>query len=745
LNNVKITPEKPAKAPKKNLRLGEYLVMIGLIDKETLNKALNAQKTSKKKLGEVLMEMGVADDVVIAKALAVRLKIPYGRIDNATIPKDIISLVSPELAEKYSVIPLRKKDGNRLLVAMANPLDLYAIEDLRFYTQLPIDRAVVPMGDVLKAIEKHYPKAGPDLNLNFGLGFDGEDDDIEVVERKKEEETTIRELQDLGDLPPIVKFVNSVISDAIKLNASDIHIEPQERSLSVRYRIDGIMREIMRADRNIAAAVASRIKIMSDLDIAIKRKPQDGKAQVKQGGKVFDLRVSSLPTSYGEKITIRILNPATAQLNPEDLGFSDKDLKKLNRAIRMPQGIILVTGPTGSGKSSTLYACLNRLNAPEVNIITVEDPVEFDVAGINQVQINPSAGITFAKGLRSILRQDPDIVMVGEIRDQETAVTAFQAAQTGHLVFSTLHTNDAPSAVVRLMDLGIDPFLVSSSLIAVLGQRLVRKICESCKAPDTLPSEQLEEIRPYIGDRKKVSFFKGKGCEACQQTGYSGRLGLFEMLILSAEVKEAISSGVSSEKLKKTAQSAGYHVMSFDGIQKALDGVTTIEEVFRVAPPEITAEAQTPETEASTQEDVIPKDGDGLEDECLLTTDCPTKILVVDDNLVVLKLLRHLLESEDYLVITAENGVEALKLASNENPDIIVTDYVMPEMDGVQLIKKLKSQKETQGIPIMMLTAKDEEESELEGLDAGADDYLTKPIARKRFLARVARLLKRSR
>jgi len=598
------------------------------------------------------------------------------------------------------------------------------------------------MGDIAVAIEKHYPKPGLENMMNLAFGTDGED--IEVVKKKKEKETPIRELQDLGDLPPIVKFVNSVISEAIKLKASDIHIEPQEKSLVVRYRIDGIMREMMRADRNIAAAVASRIKIMSELDIAIKRKPQDGKAQVKQSGKIFDLRVSSLPTSYGEKVTIRILNPATAQLNPEDLGFSDKDLKYLNRAIHMPQGIILVTGPTGSGKSSTLYACLNKLNSPEVNIITVEDPVEYDVAGINQVQINPSAGITFARGLRSILRQDPDIVMVGEIRDQETAVTAFQAAQTGHLVFSTLHTNDAPSAVVRLMDLGIDPFLVSSSLIAVIGQRLVRKICEACKAPDTLSSEQLEEIRPYIGNRKDVVLWKGKGCEVCQQTGYSGRLGLFEMLTLTSALKEVIASGLSSEQLKKAAQKEGYRVMSFDGIQKALEGLTTIEEVFRVAPPEITVDAQPPETDASVQAALTPQEKDATQDECLLTTDCPTKILVVDDNLVVLKLLRHLLESEDYLVITAQNGLEALKLASTETPDIIVTDYVMPEMDGVMLIKKLKSQAATRAIPIMMLTAKDEEESELEGLDAGADDYLTKPIARKRFLARVALLLKRT-
>jgi len=741
LNNVKTTPEKPAKSPKKPIRLGEYLVKIGLIDKETLNKALKTQKSIKKKLGQILVDMGVADDVAIAKALAVSLKIPYGRIDKASIHNDIIGLIPPELAEKHMVIPLRKT-GDRLLVAMANPLDLYALEDLRFHTQMPIDRAVVPSGDMTAAIEKHYPRPG--LEENLGLEFGAEADDIEVVERRKEKETPIRELQDLGDLPPIVKFVNSVISDAIKMKASDIHIEPQEKSLVVRYRVDGIMREIMRADKNIHAAVASRIKIMSELDIAIKRKPQDGKAQVKQSGKTFDLRVSSLPTSYGEKVTIRILNPATAQLNPEDLGFSHKDLKYLTRAIQMPQGIILVTGPTGSGKSSTLYACLNKLNSPEVNIITVEDPVEFDVTGINQVQINPAAGITFARGLRSILRQDPDIVMVGEIRDPETALTAFQAAQTGHLVFSTLHTNDAPSAVVRLMDLGIGPFLVSASLIAVIGQRLVRRICESCKAPDKLLPEQLEEIRPYIGNQKNVVFWKGEGCEACQHTGYSGRLGLFEMLTLTPALKNVISDGLSSGQLREKAQKEGYHVMSFDGIQKALQGLTTIEEIFRVAPPEITGNSHPLATDSPAQEDLMPKDEDVAEDACLFTTDCPTKILVVDDNLVVLKLLRHLLESEDYLVITAENGLEALKLALTENPDIIVTDYVMPEMNGVMLIKKLKSQATTRAIPIMMLTGKDEEESELEGLDAGADDYLTKPIARKRFLARVAVLLKRT-
>ena len=724
---------------KKPLRLGEYLVKIGIIDVDALNKALEIQKTSKKKLGQILVDMGAADDVVVAKALAAQLKIPYGRINEVSIPQDIISLVPAELAENHMVIPL-KKDGNRLLVAMANPLDLYALEDLRFFTQLPIDRAVVPSGDILTAITKHYPKK--DLEKDFGFRQEV-DDDIEVIQKKDKPEKQIKELLDLGDLPPIIRFVNSVLSDAIKLNASDIHLEPQEKSLVVRYRVDGIMKEIMNTARNIHAAVISRIKIMSNMDIAIKRKPQDGKAQVKQGGKTFDLRVSSLPTSYGEKITIRILDPATAKLNPQDLGLSEKDLKHLTRAIHMPQGIILVTGPTGSGKSSTLYACLNNLNSPEVNIVTVEDPVEFDVAGINQVQINPAAGITFAAGLRSILRQDPDIVMVGEIRDGETAVTAFQAAQTGHLVLSTLHTNDAPSALLRLMDLGIDPFLVSSALIAVIGQRLVRKICSKCKTSDTLLPEHMEELQPYIGNKRDVHFWKGAGCEACQYTGYSGRLGLFEILMVTPTLRGIIAPGLSSGILKQKAQEEGFQVMSVDGINKAIQGLTTIEEVFRVAPPEITDSSHTllidpsVQGEASTEGDVLSASPSSI------TAVSPTKILVVDDSVVVLKLLSHLLKSEDYLVVTAKNGIEALKLASTERPNLIVTDYVMPEMDGVALIKKLKSQMSTRFIPIIMLTIKSEEEFEVEGLDAGADDYLIKPVARKRFLARVARLLNR--
>lgn len=730
-------PDRHVEPSQEKMRLGEILVKSGLIDEKTLTKALEIQKTQKKRLGQILVDMGVADEVIIAKTLATQLKIPYGRLKKVKIAKEVIGLVPAELAENHLVIPIKKR-GNSLLVAMSNPLDLYALDDLRFFTQTRIDVAVVPEGDILDAIGRHYPKSDLRRSLESGPDIDGE---IEVIQERDPDEKEAHELLVLTELPPIVRFTNSVLADAIKLKASDIHIEPQKTSVIIRYRVDGVMREIMQADKHIHAGVVSRIKIISSMDIAIKRKPQDGKAQVKHGGKTFDLRVSTLPTSYGEKVTIRILNPATAAMNPEDLGFSDKDLKHILGAINMPQGIILVTGPTGSGKSSTLYACLNTLNSPEVNIVTVEDPVEFDVSGINQVQINPAAGITFAAGLRSILRQDPDIVMVGEIRDSETAVTAFQAAQTGHLVLSTLHTNDAPSAVIRLMDLGIDPFLVSASLIAIVGQRLVRGICQECKIPDSVPPQQMELILPYIDQAEEAVFWKGAGCEACQFTGYSGRLGLFEVFTITPTLRPIISSNLSTVELKEAAEKEGFLVMAIDGITKAMQGLTTIDEVFRVAPPEARGSTEGLVYKPPVQEEVLPEEPPFSESKASVTSVSPKKILVVDDNAVIRKLLRHLLEAEDYLVVTAENGLEGLQVASKEKPNLVITDFLMPKMDGVTFIKKLKSQMSTRFMPIIMLTAKNEVEDEVEVIEAGADDYLTKPVVAKRLLARVGRLL----
>ena len=716
---------------RKRKKLGELLMDAGLIDRETLDKAVEIQKIHKIALGRVLIGMGEVDDVTMAKALSAQLKLPFVRITDKSIPKEITSLVPPDMANNYQLIPLRI-ENKRLIVAMANPLEQYAFDDLRFVTQMPLDIVIAPEGDMSSAIARHYPKG--DIEKEFGFE-DSFRESVEIIRKPEKEDKDIEDILDLAERPPVVRFTNAVLADALKLNASDIHIEPQKAELVIRYRMDGIMREIMKTDRHIHAPFVSRIKVLSNMDISIKRKPQDGKAQIRYNLKVYDLRVSTIPTSYGETVTIRILNPDMGNFKIDRLGLLEKDVEKFTNAIGRPQGIILVTGPTGSGKSSTLYACLNRLNSRTVNIITVEDPVEYDIEGINQVQINPRAGITFAAGLRSILRQDPDIVMVGEIRDSETASIAFQAAQTGHLVLSTLHTNDAPSAVIRLFDLGVEPYMCASSLNAILGQRLVRRVCENCMAMDVPSPQTMRRLPPeFSGD---YTFYKGAGCEECQYSGYRGRLAIFELLAITPSLKEIILPDVSTIALQKVAEKEGFTTLFYDGLNKARQGLTTIDEVFRVAAPEdkeIPAKPTEKATDSGREEDVrraVSK----------ASPDGEVTVLVADDSEDMLKLIQHKLEPEGYLIITAKNGLEALKLAVRVRPDLIITDYIMPVMDGITLIRKLKSQIETRFIPIMMLTAKNDVDSEIEVIDAGADDYLTKPVNSKRLTARVNRIL----
>jgi len=730
-------PDNPGTISKRRLRLGDYLMKSGLIDEKTLANALEIQKVQKKRIGQILIDMGAAADADIAKALAQQLKIPFVRLKDVQIPQEIISLVPAEVAENYLLMPIREINKN-LVVAMANPLEIYAIDDLRFITRMPISIVVSPQGDILGAINKYYPKN--DLEVDFAMR-PGLDEGIEIIQTHEEEEQEIHDLTKMTSLPPIVRFTNSVLADAIKLKASDIHIEPQKNNTVLRYRIDGIMREVMETDKHVHASVVSRIKIISNMDISVRRKPQDGRSQVRYEGRAYDLRVSTIPTSYGEKVTIRILDQNSGGMTLDALGFSPQELSRLLSAITRPQGIVLVTGPTGSGKSSTLYACLKKLNSHEVNIITVEDPVEYEIQGINQVQIHPAAGITFASGLRSILRQDPDIVMVGEIRDSETAEIAFQAAQTGHLVLSTLHTNDAPSAVTRLMDLGVQPFLISSALLAVVGQRLVRKICTNCKAEDPSAAALVDKLPSYITRDRKITPWKGKGCESCQYTGYTGRIGIYEIMNMTTYLKDLLVPGVASQTIAKGAAREGYRPLSLDGIDKALTGITTIEEVFRVAPPEEESfsSSQTFSKEDETLQETLPE----TESRPSVGSVRPTKVLVTDDSELVLRLMRNILETEGYLVLTAVNGEEALKIAVKEKPDLIVTDVMMPIMDGISLTKKLKSNLTTRYIPVIILTSKDEVDSEVAGIEAGADDYITKPVNPKRLMARIRRLIAR--
>ena len=562
-------------------RLGAYLLADGLIDEETLTRVLEIQRTQtppRTPVGKLLIEMGVTNDVNIARALASQLNIKFVHLKNLKIPSKVINIIPASIATTSMIIPISKK-GKKLVVAMANPLEQYVIDDLRFITALDVVIAVSPESEVIAALEKNYTN-----NLDSKLSEDSDIDSfMEVIEDEKssEEENDIQNLIVLTEQAPVVKFTNHIIANAIKFRASDIHIEPRYGDTMVRYRVDGIMREIIHASKKSHFSVVARIKIISNMDISIRRKPQDGRTRIKFGRKEYDLRISTIPTSYGEKITVRILDPDGADLSIDDLGFPEKDLVVFKDQVQRPQGIILVTGPTGSGKSTTLYACLNELNTPEVNIITVEDPVEYDVAGVNQVQINPKAGITFASGLRSILRQDPDIVMVGEIRDKETASIAFQAGQTGHLVLSTLHTNDAPSAVIRLADMGIEPYILSAGLNCVMGQRLVRKLCPVCKVPDPKSSELVKRYNVFLPEDVKPLFWTGKGCDNCHDIGYKGRMGVFEVLRISRAIQEALVSDNAMIQVRRVAESEGFQSLTYDGLQKAITGITSHRELVR--------------------------------------------------------------------------------------------------------------------------------------------------------------------
>jgi type IV pilus assembly protein PilB len=726
------------KGTRKRRRMGESLVDTGVIDDKSLSKAIEIQKITRKKLGQVLLDMGVVDELEIAKTLSKQFNIPLVRLDNIEIPKEVIDLVPAEMAEGYLLVPVEVK-GKGLLLAMANPLEPYAVDDVRFVTRMPIVIAVASQGEILRALEKYYPKKALQKDLKGTSSADGA---VEVVQEKKEEED-IEDIKSLTERPPVVRFVNEILADAIKLKASDIHIEPQKTMAIVRYRIDGFLRDVLQVDRHIHAPAVSRIKIISGMDISIRRKPQDGRLHVKHGENSYDVRVSTIPTSYGEKATLRILNPEGARIGLGGLGLSARMLASLEEIITLPQGMLLVTGPTGSGKSSTLYGCLNRLNTRQVNIVTVEDPVEFEIKGVNQVQINPLAGITFASGLRSILRQDPDIVMVGEIRDAETASIATQAAQTGHLVLSTLHTNDAPSAISRLVDLGIEPFLIAASLHAVLGQRLVRKICKGCKVPDPLTSNTLKRLEPYLPVDKSPTFWKGTGCEACHYTGYVGRTGIFEVLRITAGLRSKIEPGFSVVALKKAAEREGFESMFHDGIRKALEGLTTVEEVYRVAPAELESSAESeilvsPIVQETPEEILLPEFQSSS-----VTLPRPKKILVANHSEITRRILRDVLEAESFLVLTAENPAEAMGLILKEKPALMVTDFLTPEMDDRSLVEKLRSQLSTRYIPIIMLTPRGNGDSKTKWSEAGADDYLAKPVDANKLLVHIHRLLDR--
>ena len=563
-------------------KLGEMLVQAKIITPEQLKEALEIQRREGGRLGQHLMKLGYVTEEQITQILSRQYGVPSVNLSKLEIDPEITNLVPVDVCQKYMVMPIRRV-GATLTIAMVDPTNVFALDDIKFMTGLNVEPVVATEEGIKKAIEKYYG-ASWDEKLKTVLGdMEGTAEEIEV--KAEEEEIDIAELEKSSEDAPVVRLVNLILSEAVQRGASDIHIEPYEKDYRIRFRIDGVLYEVMSPPLKLKDAVASRIKILSQLDISEKRLPQDGRIKVKMktktGTKDLDIRVSVLPTLFGEKIVMRLLDKDQLRLDMTQLGFEPSSLEKFLKAISKPYGMVLVTGPTGSGKTNTLYSALSRLNTPEVNIMTAEDPVEFNLHGINQVQMHERIGLNFATALRSFLRQDPNIIMVGEIRDFETAEIAIKAALTGHLVLSTLHTNDAPSSVSRLLNMGIEPFLVSTSLLLVVAQRLVRRICPQCKQPITYPPEALIDVGFSPDEIPNLRLYKGAGCPNCNNTGYRGRIGVFEVMEVSDSIREMILEGASTLELKHQAREEGMITLRESGIIKVRQGITTIEEVLR--------------------------------------------------------------------------------------------------------------------------------------------------------------------
>jgi len=554
--------------------VGQKLLEAKLIDVTALSKAQQQQKSMGGSLTANLVKIGAISEKDLTGFLSRLYNVPAADLSTLEVDPACTRLVPGEVATKFMAIPVRR-NGRRLVVVMANPSNIFAIDDIKFITGYDIEPWVASDAAVRKAIDRAYDSAGTMADVMKGI-----EEELSVLEDEEAAESDAAALSQ-ADEAPIVKLVNSLIADAVRKGASDIHVEPYEKMLRVRFRIDGVMQEMMAPPFKFKSATISRLKIMADLDIAERRIPQDGRIKLKVLNRVIDLRVSTLPTIFGEKVVLRVLDKTNLNVDLERLGMEPASMKAFVDAISSPYGMVLVTGPTGSGKTTTLYSALSRINTPEVNVMTAEDPVEYNLDGINQVLVNEDIGLTFAAALKAFLRQDPNIIMVGEIRDLDTASIATKAALTGHLVLSTLHTNDAPSAIGRLIDMGIEPFLVASSVNLLCAQRLVRRVCTSCKKPVQLHEELRNELQLTDADMKGATFLQGAGCVECNGTGYRGRQGLYEIMPMSNALRELVLERVSASEIKRLAISEGMLTLRRDGIMKMRKGFTTAEEVLK--------------------------------------------------------------------------------------------------------------------------------------------------------------------
>ncbi len=556
-------------------RLGELLVKENLITTDQLRKAMEEQKAGGGRLGSSLTKLGFVTDEELLTFLSKQYNVPVINLDEFEIEKEIARKIPQAIAKKHLIIPVNQT-GSTLIVATSDPTNLGVIDEIKFLTGYNVEFVAATENALTKAIEKYF-----EVSTDYQGILDEAAQEYEVI--SDEDNIDIKTLEKASEEAPVIRLVNSILNDAIKKGASDIHVEPYEKTFRVRFRIDGMLYEIMKPQLSLKPAIASRLKIMAKLDIAERRRPQDGRIKIRYAdGKDMDFRVSVLPTLFGEKIVLRLLDKSNLQLDMTKLGFNEKQLKDFKDSVHKPYGMVLVTGPTGSGKTTTLYSALSELNQISKNVSTAEDPVEYNMPGVNQVQMHEEIGLNFAAALRSFLRQDPNIIMVGEIRDYETAEIAVKAALTGHLVLSTIHTNDAPSTINRLLNMGIEPFLVASAVHAILAQRLVRKICDKCKEEIDVGKKALLDIGISEAEAKNLKVYKGKGCTVCNNTGYKGRIAVYEILTIAEELRELILAGASANEIKKEAMRLGMMTMRQSAVDFLKKGLTTVDEVVRV-------------------------------------------------------------------------------------------------------------------------------------------------------------------
>jgi|LSQX01.1.fsa_nt_gb type IV pilus assembly protein PilB len=586
--------------------IGQMLIEKGHITDEQLEQALAAQEQSTQRIGEILMDLGFLAEEPLYQTLAEQMNVGYINLEKTAVDPNVATLISQDVAKRYTAIPVDRGEQGRIRVAMAEPTDVIALDDLKVRLQVTVE-PLLARGDVIESmIEKVYagaPAGGGGARgggggggalgaADFGMGDMAElaqsvrDSGMLAAEEDAGEESRIDtdRIADVADEAPIIRIAKVVIQRAIQERGSDIHVEPGREGVRIRYRIDGVLHEILTLPKYVHAPLISRLKIMANMNIAERRVPQDGRIHIRHAGEDFDLRVSTIPTTLGEKCVMRILDKRGIMLGLENLGFSSEMMVTMDHLISQPNGMILSTGPTGSGKTTTQYSVLNKINDVETNIITIEDPVEYQIDGISQVHVNRKAGLTFAIALKYFLRQDPDIILVGEIRDLETSEIAIQAALTGHLVLSTLHTNDAPSTVTRMIDMGVEPFLIASSVIASVSQRLARKLCTNCKEPTQPSRDQLLGLGfdPDAPENRDIVFYTGRGCPACRNTGYKGRIGIYELMTMNTEIRELIVKRASADQIKEAALANGMVTLGMDALQKAMNGITDIDEILRV-------------------------------------------------------------------------------------------------------------------------------------------------------------------